>query len=251
MYVKVNERLEKIQEILPNTNCGACGFPGCSGYASALLSDADLKTNLCTPGGAEVLAHLNAILGVVSNEDVTAKLAYIHCRGDSSAQQKKMEYTGIKTCAAAKQVFSGEGACAFGCMGYGDCQVVCQDDAVCIKNGIAQINTRLCTGCTMCIKACPNGLITIDNAAVKPVIMCKNTEKGAVARKKCLNACISCGKCVRECPFNAISIENNLAVIDYDKCVSCGHCAKICVMRCIHFSGTPSPNPQGIESGGE
>jgi Na+-translocating ferredoxin:NAD+ oxidoreductase RNF subunit RnfB len=236
MYVKVNERLVKIQDCLPGTNCGACGFPGCAGYAEELINDRDLRTNLCTPGGADVLAQLNAILGIETTDAVTAKLAYVRCRGDLSAQKKKMEYKGIRTCAAAKQVFGGEGACAFGCIGYGDCKVVCQDDAICMENGIVRINPRLCTGCTMCVRACPNKLITIENATVKPVVMCVSCEKGAVVRKKCLYGCIGCKKCVRECPFNAIAIENNLAIINYTECVKCGHCAEVCVTNCIQFS---------------
>jgi len=233
MYVKVSERLKKMQECLPGTNCGACGFPGCAGYAEALLNDADLKTNLCTPGGAEVLAQLSAILGVEAEEDVEAKLAVVRCRGDLGAQKRKMEYKGIQTCYAAKQIFGGEGACAFGCMGYGDCQLVCPDNAICVEDGLARINPRLCTGCTLCVKECPSKLITIEKVSVKTVVMCENIEKGAVVRKKCTNGCIGCKKCVRECPIGAIALENNLAKINYEECVKCGHCTEICVTHCI------------------
>jgi len=234
MAVKVDERMVQIQECLPGSNCGACGYPGCSGYAMALISEADVKNNLCTPGGAAVSKQLSEILGGESN-DVAVKLAVVRCRGDCGVQQKKMDYKGIQSCMAAKQVFGGEGACAFGCIGYGDCKTVCPSNAVCIENQLARINTTLCTGCGLCVKACPSKLITIENDSIASVVLCKNIEKGAVVRKKCSNGCIGCGKCVRECPSAAIILEENLAKINYEKCTGCGHCAEICVTRCIQL----------------
>ena len=38
MAVPVDEKEEKITEVLPGANCGACGFSGCAGYAAALSS---------------------------------------------------------------------------------------------------------------------------------------------------------------------------------------------------------------------
>ena len=153
MSVKVDERLVKMEECLPGTNCGACGYPGCSGYAKALLSDAGVKNNLCTPGGETVLKQISGILGVEAGE-ITRKTAVVSCGGDCNSRQKKMDYKGIQSCLAAKQLFGGEGACAFGCLGYGDCKMVCPSNAVCLENGLARIDTRLCTGCGLCEKAC-------------------------------------------------------------------------------------------------
>ncbi|MCL2380915.1 MAG: RnfABCDGE type electron transport complex subunit B [Treponema sp.] len=232
MHVKVDERVAQLQEIMPGINCGACGYPGCSGYAEALVSGAGVKTNLCTPGGAEVLARISAILGVEA-ESVVPKTAVVNCLGDSGSQQKKMEYKGIQSCQAAKLLFGGEGACAFGCLGYGDCQIVCPTDAVCMQDSLARIRAGLCTGCGLCVKACPNDLISIENASAPVFVMCKNIEKGAVVRKKCSKGCIGCGKCARECPEKAIVVENSLARIDYAKCSGCGHCVQSCVAKCI------------------
>lgn len=237
MSVKVDEREVLILECLPGSNCGACGYPGCAGYAAALVSHSNIKKNLCMPGGTEVAKKLSDILGVEA-EDVAEKLAVVHCRGDCDAQQKKMEYTGIQTCIAAKEMFGGEGACSYGCLGYGDCKFVCPSDAICIDNGLARINPNNCTGCGLCVKSCPNKLITVENASAAIVILCKNIEKGAVVRKKCSAGCIACGKCVRECPSAAIIMEDNLAKIDYEKCTDCKHCAEICVTHCIQLMST-------------
>jgi len=237
MYVKIDERIAQLQEVLPGANCGACGFPGCSGYATALISDNGIKTNLCLPGGAEVVAKISALLGVKA-ESITKKYAIVHCRGDCKTQQKKMEYKGIQTCAAAKALFGGEGACSFGCLGYGDCRIVCPSNAICIENSLALIDTRLCTGCGLCVKACPNSLISVDNAGIVVAVLCKNIERGAVVRKKCSKGCIGCRKCVTGCLSEALTVEDNLAVIDYKKCSLCGGCADVCVTGSIVRMGT-------------
>jgi len=237
MAVKVDERVAQILECLPGVNCGACGYPGCSGYAAALNSGG-VKTNLCSPGGREVTAKISALLGVEA-ESVVRKIARVSCRGDKSAQQNKMKYMGIQSCAAAKQLFGGEGACAFGCLGYGDCQSVCHYNAICIEDNLARINPKLCISCGLCVKACPNNLISIENADLPVSVLCKNIEKGAITRKKCSKGCIACGKCVRECPSAAITLEDYLARIDYEKCTGCGHCAEVCVAKCIQLRQDP------------
>jgi len=240
MNVKDDERLAQLAEIMPGANCGACGFPGCTGFAKALISG-DAKTNQCPPGGAELIVKISGILGLsgADTEGITKKTAVVYCSGDISARQKKMEYKGIQSCAAAKQLFAGESACAFGCLGYGDCQIACPCSAICMEEDLARIIMPNCTGCGLCVKACPNKLISIVNADTPVFTACKNIEKGAAARKKCTSACIACGKCVRECPGSAIVMENNLAVINYEKCKlindkqSCGHCIEVCVTKCI------------------
>ena len=235
MAVKIDERVAQLSEIMPGANCGACGFPGCSGYAEA-LAEGGVETNLCAPGGAEVSKAIGAILGVEAG-DVAAQVAAVCCRGDDAARQVKMEYSGIETCTAAKLFYGGQNACIFGCLGFGDCAAVCPQDAICIENGLARIDTRSCIGCKICLKACPNGIISMESDAARVAVLCLNTEKGASVRKKCSSGCIACTKCVRECPEKAITMNNNLAVIDYEKCTNCGKCAESCITKCIRAAG--------------
>ena len=240
MAVKVDERVVRIRACLPGANCGACGFPGCDGYAGALVeADADVKTNLCVPGGDAVSMEISSILGV-DFVDLIEQIAVVHCRGDGGSRQRKMDYRGIQTCKAAKQLFGGQNACVFGCLGFGDCAVVCPNNAICIEEGLAHIDTRKCTGCGLCAKACPNSVIFTEADTITTVVMCKNTEKGASVRKKCQFGCIGCSRCARECPSDAIAMKDNLARIDYEKCTGCGKCAEVCVTKCIRqadFSG--------------
>ncbi|MDE7095205.1 MAG: RnfABCDGE type electron transport complex subunit B [Anaeroplasmataceae bacterium] len=50
LYVKVDTRIEDITGILPNANCGACGFPGCAGFAEAIVNQTAENLSLCKPG---------------------------------------------------------------------------------------------------------------------------------------------------------------------------------------------------------
>jgi Na+-translocating ferredoxin:NAD+ oxidoreductase RNF subunit RnfB len=234
MYVDVDEREAELLAIMPGANCGACGYPGCSGFAAALVNG-EAKPNQCPPGGSELAAKICAILGVES-ASLEKKSAIVLCNGDNNAQQKKMKYEGIQSCEAAKPLYGGETACAFGCLGYGDCKTVCPVDAICMENGLAKIIANLCTGCKLCVKACPKNLIIIENANIPVFVACKNIEKGAIVRKKCTSGCIACTKCVKDCPQNAIEMKDNLAVIDYTKCNldhNCGKCAEVCVTKCV------------------
>ena len=231
MHVKTDERITLLLESLPGVNCGVCGYPGCSGYAEALIKE-NAKTNLCTPGGSEVLAKISEILGVEAGS-IEQKKAFISCSGDFNTRQQKMEYSGIQSCKGASQLFGGDNSCAFGCLGFGDCKIACPSSAVFIQDGLANIINYLCTGCGLCVKACPKFLISIEKANLPVLIACKNIEKGAVTRKKCSSGCIGCGKCVRECPQTAIVMEDNLAVINYEKCNGCGNCVAVCITKCI------------------
>lgn len=230
--VKVDEREQNIRACLPGANCGACGFTGCDGYAHALATDPETKANLCVPGGESAAKQLGDVMGV-EVEAVAKQVAFVHCNGNCENTHKKHDYEGIKTCAAAKMFFGGDGECTNGCLGYGDCAKVCAYGAISWDNGIAKVDPALCTGCGQCAKACPNFVIRLVPADAGTVVTCNNKDKGAVARKKCTNACIGCKKCELNCPTGAIAVKDNLAQIDYSKCVGCIACSELCPQHTI------------------
>ena len=119
-------------------------------------------------------------------------------------------------------------------MGFGDCVAACQFDAIHIVNGIALVDNNKCTGCGACAKACPKNIIALIPDDVNPVVLCKNTDKGAQTRKVCSTGCIGCMKCTKVCPTNAISVSNNLASIEQDLCIACMQCAEECPVHAIH-----------------
>lgn len=232
MSVKENETEKKIRECLPGANCGACGFTGCDGYAKALAEDPDTKTNLCIPGADAVSKQISELLGR-EFADTIEQVACIKCCGTCENTEKKAKYSGIETCAAVKMLYGGDGLCTFGCIGRGDCARVCPEGAICLDDGVARVDPRKCIGCGICSKNCPNGIISMMPDQHRRVIACSNTEKGAVARKKCKNACIGCGKCEKNCPEGAVTVKDNLATIDYEKCTDCGTCVEVCPVGCI------------------
>ena len=235
MSVPVNETEVKVRACLPGANCGACGFTGCDGYAKALAEVPGTKTNLCVPGADAVAKKIADVMGVEA-EDVVEQVAFVRCSGDCLNRKQKHIYKGIESCQAAQMLYGGSGACTMGCIGLGDCMKVCPQNAICIENGIAHIDTRKCVGCGMCAKTCPNHLIDLFPDARQVVVCCSNHEKGAVVRAECSAGCIGCGLCARNCEHGAVQVENNLAVIDYEKCVSCGKCAEKCPVHAIKFA---------------
>ncbi|PID67472.1 MAG: electron transporter RnfB [Fusobacteriales bacterium] len=70
--VEVDPKVEQILAILPGINCGACGCPGCSGYASAVVEEGASMT-LCTPGGPKVMEKIGEIMGVAVEAPVKKK----------------------------------------------------------------------------------------------------------------------------------------------------------------------------------
>ena len=225
MSVPVDDRAQKIEELLPKANCGACGYAGCADYAAAVAKGE--RVNLCVPGGAKVAKEIGALLGVEAG-DIEQKVAVVACRGDSAATRDKYLYRGIDSCAAAYMLFAGESECTFGCLGLGDCVKACKFESISVKDGLARTNTETCTGCGLCAAACPKSIIKMVVKSRRSVVRCSNHDKGVFTRKACTNGCIACGKCVKACPNSAIAIVNNLAVIDEANCIACGKCTEVC-----------------------
>ena len=233
--VPVDERAEEIAECLPGANCGACGFSGCEGYAAALSKGETTDTALCNPGGNEASIAIAKILGVDAGI-VKPMAAMVLCRGHNSVAKQKLEYQGVQSCRMATQIFGGPKECIYGCLGFGDCQNVCEFDAIKMCEGVARIDPVSCKACKKCIEACPKELIELlPLEQTMAAVLCKNKDKGAVTRKECSAGCIGCMRCVKACPQQAITVENFCAKVDYSKCTGCGECTKLCPVGAIEL----------------
>jgi Na+-translocating ferredoxin:NAD+ oxidoreductase RNF subunit RnfB len=229
--VKIDPRVAKVLEALPGINCGACGFPGCAGYAEAVVAG-NAAPNMCAPGGKETTDAVCAVLGVTV-EEKEREVALIRCQGAPTAVRES-EYTGVQTCALAALVSGGPLKCKYACLMMGDCVNACPFDAITWEPGqVPVINEEKCTACRKCISACPRALITLRGETKRVQILCRSQDKGAVARKNCSVACIACTKCVQTCPVDAISMEGNVAVVDSEKCILCGKCVEVCPTNAI------------------
>ena len=103
--VEVDPRELAALEVLPGANCGACGFPGCAGYAKALVAGT-VDLNQCPPGGADVVAKLAHILGVEASA-AAREIAVVLCQGDNRKAQLKYQYLGLEDCTAAQRIADG------------------------------------------------------------------------------------------------------------------------------------------------
>lgn len=225
-------RIDSVESMLPGANCGGCGFPGCRGLADELVKQDDISALYCPVGGAETMKPIAEFLGKAAAEK-EPQVAVVRCGGSCELRPRTNTFDGAASCAVVSALYGGETACSFGCLGKGDCVVVCNFDAIAIneQTGLPEVDQQKCTACGACVKACPKMIIELRRKGIKDrriYVSCANKDKGGVARKACAAACIACTKCVKVCAFEAITIENNLAYIDAAKCKLCRKCGVEC-----------------------
>jgi Na+-translocating ferredoxin:NAD+ oxidoreductase RNF subunit RnfB len=222
---------------LPGANCGACGYPGCNGYATRIVTDG-IEITLCPVGGESSVNRIAEIMGIDSSSAAGPVIARVHCQGGISETVRRFNYVGPSSCAAAQDVMGGFKVCEFGCLGYGDCRAACPFDAIQMSgNDLPVINWDKCTGCGKCVTACPRNIISLVPEKLDMHVICRNTQKAPQMLKGCSVGCIACQLCVKACKEvfkdnpeieTAIQVIDFLAVIDYDLCINCGKCAEAC-----------------------
>jgi electron transport complex protein RnfB len=133
--VDENPLVDKIDAVLPQTQCGQCSYPGCKPYATAIAAgEADI--NRCPPGGEEGIQKLADLLGV----------EFKPFGSDTAAPKpKSVAYIDESTC-----------------IGCTLCIQACPVDA--IVGAAKQMHTIItaeCTGCELCIAPCPVDCISM------------------------------------------------------------------------------------------
>ena len=233
--VKVDPKVEEVLNALPGVNCGACGYPGCSGYAEAIaLKGAPITA--CAPGGPAVAGKISEIMGMTVDMSGPKMVARVLCQGDNTRTSKIYDFDGeLPTCASMMLYAGGDKSCRYGCLGFGDCVKACPANAIVINDkGIASIDEDKCISCKKCVVTCPKNIIQMAPIDKQVTVLCSSKEKGASARKACTIPCIGCGICAKICPVGAIEVKDNLAKIDFDKCIQCGLCATKCPTKAIN-----------------
>ncbi len=242
--VEKDPREEAIVGCLPGANCGGCGFPGCAGYAAAVVAG-NAPVNACAAGGEAVANQIAEIMGVSAGETVR-QVAAVRCTG-CGVDHTKYNYVGVKDCLAASRLPGGGPlGCDYGCLGMGTCEKVCPFDAIHVINGVAVVDEDKCKACSKCVDVCPRHIIALEPYKTKRHvdIPCSSHAKGPVVTKVCTNGCIGCSLCAKACPKEAITMDNFLAKIDYDKCIGCGICAQKCPRGLITVDGVvPEKKP--------
>ena len=126
--------VEQVNELLPQTQCAQCGFPGCRPYAKAVV-DGEAEINLCPPGGADTVRRLADLLG--------------------------REALPLAELASPAVAVIDEARC----IGCTHCRNACPVDAIV---GAQQLMHTVieseCTGCELCVAPCP-----VDCISMRPL----------------------------------------------------------------------------------
>jgi len=134
--VQGNPLVGQIDAVLPQTQCGQCGFPGCKPYATA-IANGEAEINQCPPGGEEGIHKLAELLGK----------EFIPFGEDTAPKGKAVALIDENTC-----------------IGCTLCIQACPVDA--IVGAAKQMHTIIaseCTGCELCIAPCPVDCITMES----------------------------------------------------------------------------------------
>lgn len=230
-------RINEVEAALPAANCGACGFPGCRGFATACVKAGNLTNLSCPVGGNATMEKVAAILGLSATE-ISPLVAVVRCGGTCDLRPRINQYDGVNSCFIAHNLYGGETGCSYGCLGLGDCVVSCKFDAIFINPNtlLPEVDEEKCTSCGACVKACPKLIIELrkkGSDSRRIFVNCVNKEKGAISKKACSVSCIGCLKCFKVCEFEAITMHSNLAYIDAEKCTLCGKCVEVCPTSAI------------------
>ena len=216
LFVEEDPRLEVVEQMLPGNNCGACGFPGCRAFSEQLVAG-DIPPGACTVSTDEGRAQIARYLGVDvgAREKVVARLA---CAGGTNVSRNRALYRGASSCRAAAQVGGGGKSCAWGCLGFGDCEDVCTFDAIYMdEHSLPVVVEDLCTACGDCVRVCPKDLFELHPVSHRLWVNCRSLEAGDEVLEDCEVACTGCGRCALDAPGGLIAMENNLPIVDYTK----------------------------------
>jgi len=233
-HVEHDTKIDEVLTVLPGTNCGACGYAGCQGYAEAVVANKDIPVDLCIPGQKAVADKVAQILGREAKEKKIQLVAQLKCNGGKAETTDKYKYTGVKTCKAASLLAQGPKSCSYGCIGFGDCVLVCDFNALKMgENGLPIVDKEGCVACGACIKECPKDLFKFVPKAKHIHVLCSSKDPAKIVVKVCKVGCTACKLCEKACKFDAIHVKDNLAEIDYFKCTECGDCVIACPRKII------------------
>jgi electron transport complex protein RnfB len=126
--------VERVNDLLPQTQCAQCGYPGCRPYAAAIVADGE-AINLCPPGGDITVQRLADLLG----REQAPPLA----RGPAAP-----------AVAVIDEVL---------CIGCTYCRAACPVDAIVGAHQLMHtVIAQECTGCELCVAPCPVDCIAMQ-----------------------------------------------------------------------------------------
>jgi electron transport complex protein RnfB len=208
-------RIDDVQSMLPNNNCGACGLPGCRAFAEKVVAG-EIQPVGCTVGGATTAERVAKYLGVEAGQAVK-RTARLLCAGGTNVAIQMAQYQGYPSCRAAAAVSGGSKGCRYGCLGFGDCEAVCDFDAIVMSpTRLPIIDAEKCTACGDCIDICPKRVLELYPVEQRLIVQCKSELSGDEMLELCKVACTACGRCVADAPEGLLRMSSNLPVFNPD-----------------------------------
>lgn len=136
--------IDKIDSLLPQTQCELCEYPGCRPYATAIVEQGQ-SIDRCLPGGVRVLEELGSLL----QQDITTMLP---------AMEKKQKP------AMLAKIRESE------CIGCTKCIQACPVDAIIgASKQMHVVLTDICNGCELCVSPCPVDCIDLESIAPRSI----------------------------------------------------------------------------------
>jgi len=226
LYVFEDPRIDEVESMLPHANCGACGYPGCRPFAEALVKG-EMLPGKCTVSSEDGRQAIAAYLGVDAGAE-EKQVARLACAGGTNVAINRAEYEGLSSCRGAALISGGGKGCSWGCLGHGDCEKVCDFDAISMNEfGLPVVDEAKCTACGDCVEVCPKDLFSLHPISQRLWVACKSQEAGDGVLEDCEVGCTACGKCAMDAP-GLITMKYNLPVINY----AGKHQTQVPIQRC-------------------
>lgn len=211
LHVADDPRLATVQAMLPQTNCGGCGYPGCRAFAEALIAG-DAVPSRCGVSKPKDQQRIAEYLGMGVGDSVK-RVARLACAGGDNVALHRAHYVGMPTCAAATIVSGGGKGCFWGCLGLGDCYLACSFHAITMNaHRLPVVSEDLCTACGDCVAACPKDLFSLQPLDHRLWVACQSELAGESVLADCRVACTACGRCAADSAGKIVMI-NNLPII--------------------------------------
>lgn len=206
----------RIDALLPQTQCGQCGQPGCAPFAAAVAAGA-ASPAACVPGGPALARRLARLLGAPPPPAFEEFLAPLPV--PQRARIREADCIGCTKCIAPCPTEAIVGAAR-------QLHGIIEDD---------------CTGCGLCLPPCPVDCIELDSVAPTDWPTAASGPAQALAAGPRLETCTDCGDCGRACPsgLEPLALARNVRQLDIDaavgigleRCTACGACDAACPVR--------------------
>jgi len=128
--------IEMVNDLLPQSQCAQCGYPGCYPYAEAIIQKSE-KINKCIPGGSDLIIDISNLLNIAVPKE--------HLVINNEKKYSSTVWIDEKNC-----------------VGCSKCAIFCPVDAIVgAPNFIHTVLQKFCTGCNICLSHCPTNCIKI------------------------------------------------------------------------------------------